>query len=288
MLLLIEFLSLVRMVEGIRECLHPVRLRKDENCEMPHMAQFFCHAESCRAKDDRSSDTALVPDGTPTDACSVVAHALQVDLQVFDVVLLPASSCQAEIRAGNFTLEDARRVLPNNEELVALRISGSQLIAGLEYGTQQWLLGPNTAEAAAEPKVAGIRYMVDRTKDKGERLSQAEILSPSCRWKPVVPDKLYHLLTTQRLAEGQHGYHLTTCKDLSKCGTAAFAKMRLADEFWRHLNDVCVLRDPRRRPIQSNKPMKPKTIRVAPEFKQPLALDEFVKFHQNQTTTAVM
>lgn len=279
----------------MRECLHPVRLQVDQTCETPQMAQSFCNAESCL--DDETAVSALkdrklqqqtirsIPErAAPTDACSLIAHALLVDFEIFDVVFLPLDSCRAPIAKGDFAEADLHNVLPNNEELIALRVPGSILLQALQ-DAHTIMMERNHNANAVEPKLAGMRYKVDPS--SSNHIVDAEILSRSCQWKPVVADELYYVLTTRPLAEGAYGYHVTPCSDLKHCATAAFSGLRLADEFWTHLSHVCILRDPNRRPIQSHQPMRPKVIRTQ---ENQLSTAELAarSYQGNKTTTASM
>ena len=112
-----------------RKCLLPPHMQNKNNefCPTPFVPKRICHAPtSCRGNQDGS------------DVCSVVAHALLADFEIFDVVFLHSGLCQSEIRSGDLTREDVEKILPYNEELVAIQLNGSDLLAALEHGLDQF------------------------------------------------------------------------------------------------------------------------------------------------------
>lgn len=221
-----------------RHCTEP--LRWVDRCETPQVKTGICHRETCEAGTGES------------DVCTLVTHALLAELSVFDVVFLTSGHCQDEIFPGAFTFEDAARALPYNEELIALHLNGSNLLSAIEHGLDQF---HRNGLEAAYPRLAGIRFVVSPNWPFGRRISRPEILNRGCHWHPVIPDKIYSILTTQSLAEGGYHYHALT-RVVSRDGTG----LHLTDMFYEHAQTTCILRDPFARPKQQ--PARRNTIKV--------------------------
>lgn len=264
-----------------------VRLRVDDPpCDTPHMQSDFCHGETCGSSSSPSSEQQHPNEASPPDACSMVAHALYVDFQLFDVVLLAKSHCKSNIRKGPFTEWDLQRLLPRNEALVAIRITGRELLDNLQHGwrEQQYRDVQGRTEARNVPKTAGIRYRVDygdweesaggssstanRTSTAGGggglQITEPEVLSRSCQWEPVDLDRRYRILTTRDLAQGRFGYRLVEERyrgNVDKAPTASVIKgAYLRDKFWFYATSVCEIRNPFRKPKQSKTPLTPQKI----------------------------
>lgn len=172
------------------------------------------------------------------DVCSFVTDAIYADIPVFDVVLLNNGMCNSEIRKGVFAVEDVLRLLPYNNELVALHIKGQYMMRAIEQGIHGALQGNN----GAAPKTAGIRYDVDYTQHLWKRVSNVEVMSHHCTWEPLDEKRQYTVLTNTYLARGGDGYsYLSLNKGTISTGVSE------ADSFWFHAQSTCVLQTPWKR-----------------------------------------
>ena len=248
---------------AVRECIQPLRMHsKKPVCEVPVIATTFCHAETCK--------DGVVAENT-FDACTMVAHGLLlVEFDVSDVVLLPAASCQAEMPAGDWTFEDAMRVLPVNEELISMEVSGKELVSLIKHGLGQYHYKGNSS---AYPKAAGIRFHVNmkEVKDRSPLLN-VEILSMErCQWDALVPEKKYYVLTVRSLAEGQYGHRMLQVGaniDNADPGTHQSTGLHLTQIFWQYAQNVCIIRDPFDNPVPSDTPLQQRLIRLVGEGRQ--------------------
>lgn len=213
----------------MRSCLNPQHL--EEECTIPRVAERICHGASCKTPQDG------------TGVCGVVAHALLREFEIFDIVLLNDGLCHDEMNPGVLTRQDVESVLPFNQDLVALKLNGSDLLAALEHG-----LDLNHAHGVkqAYPALAGIRFKVNLNTPYGNRISRPQVLDSSCRWQPLKPRATYQVLTNEALANGYYDYFPLT-KAISRTET----KMGVTDVFWQHSQSACTIRDPYpRRPVK--------------------------------------
>ena len=133
-------------------------------------------------------------------------HYHQMRFQAAEVsIATPISS--ERIEAGNFTIRDAFRFYPFENNLVSVMMKGSEIESILEFsasqfyntvtdGTEQLLrpAGPigNSSSIGLQTmkmfmSAAGIRYVIDVTKPAGEMVSVISMSDGT----PFVPDKYY-------------------------------------------------------------------------------------------------
>lgn len=232
---------------SVKPCLDLERLRYDEpDCPTPQMTHAYCHnTSSSPCINARTLAT------SEKDVCDLVTQSFLAEFEVFDVVLLPASSCQADIQKGDFTYDDAERVLPNNEELIYVRIDGSKLLSILKHGLSLPL-------SETRPKVAGVRFKTRELLHGNMHVFNVETLGDGCVWKELDNKKFYNILTVESLVEGQyHGYQLLPPgSKIDNSGRASRMDRFLRDMFWQFTNNVCTVKDPFRRPVRATRPIQ--------------------------------
>lgn len=120
------------------------------------------------------------------------------DLTKADVVIVNGGGIRASIPAGNITSGDMVTVFPFGNTIMVKEIKGSDIVAALEYGTNEY---PN--EKGAFPHVAGVTFTVDPSKPAGERVSDVKIAGVA-----VDMDKLYSVAINDFMAAGGDGYEM--------------------------------------------------------------------------------
>jgi hypothetical protein len=200
-----------------------------------------------------------------TEACSFVAEAIYSYLPpIVDIVLLNNGMCNEliNIEMGVFGPEDARDLLPYNNELIVLVLEGKDVVHALEHGMRDAL---EQSVSGAYPKTAGIRYdlaeenmvMMEEevshpenhrplkgTSSKRRRLlSSYQVWGQNCTWEALEYHKLYTVLTNEYLAHGGDGYHMLGHKAKNITSTG----MREAEVFWLYAQSTCVVELPRRK-----------------------------------------
>jgi 5'-nucleotidase, C-terminal domain len=228
------------------------------------------HPSSFKNIDYSAHDDSHHSIAATTEACSFVAQAIYSHLPpIVDIVLLNNGMCNEliNIEMGVFGPEDARDLLPYNNELIVLVLEGKEIVHALEHGMRDAL---EQGVAGAYPKTAGIRYdlaeenmvlmmmMMEEeevshppeknhprplkgTSSKRRRLlSSYQVWGPSCTWEALEYHKLYTVLTNEYLAQGGDGYHMLHHKAKNITSTG----MREAEVFWQFAQSTCILELP--------------------------------------------
>ena len=112
-----------------------------------------------------------------------------------DVALVNGGSIRADatIDPGDVTRRDVLSILPYNNKIVKLQISGAVLRAALEYGLAS--LGVEEKQPGRFPQVSGIRYSYDTRLAAGKRLTSITV-----NGKPLGDGQTYTLATSEYVA----------------------------------------------------------------------------------------
>ena len=208
------------------------------------------------------------------DVCSFIAKAIYADFTIFDIVLLNQGTCGSniDILAGtNFDHTHVSKLLPYRNELVILRLLGSDIVDALKSGLQTAIFG---GKVGAFPKTFGISYDWDfsfknkssnsenttsessKTKLSSSSASQSKsslihITNPKiligggkdhiCNSIPLLDDEYYSVLTNSYLAEGNDGYQILSKPNgpLQNIALPTATGVSETDSFWFHVHTTC-------------------------------------------------
>lgn len=110
--------------------------------------------------------------------------------------LINGGSLRTGIPKGEITYRQVYATLPFNNYLVAVRMSGKQLIEALEHGVS----GVERGEGRF-PQISGMSFVFDRRLPVGHR-----IVSAAVGGKPIEPQQDYDVATLDFIAVGGDGY----------------------------------------------------------------------------------
>lgn len=113
-----------------------------------------------------------------------------------EVSIINGGSIRTGIPKGEITVGQIYATIPFNNYLVAVRMSGKQLIDALEHGVS----GIENGEGRF-PQVSGIRFTFDPMMKAGSR-----IVSATAGGLPILPEKDYTVATLDFIAAGGDGY----------------------------------------------------------------------------------
>lgn len=108
-----------------------------------------------------------------------------------DISITNKGGVRTDLPGGNLTPQDVFNVLPFDNTLGAVEVTGAFIKEMIE---------DKVAYGGSGLYVGGMRVKVDRTRERGDRVILLEIGG-----KPVEPDKTYRLVTTDYLLEGNSG-----------------------------------------------------------------------------------
>ena len=152
----------------------------------------------------------------PLDALSLSSRTKETNIGNFiadsyrqatgaDIGFLNGGSIRADLtyNPGTLTLRDVLSILPYNNPVVKVEITGKLLKEILEHGVAR--SGANEdREPGGFPQVSGIAFFFDTTKPVGSRVTKITVGG-----KPFDPNKTYTLATTDFLvARGGDGYSM--------------------------------------------------------------------------------
>ena len=92
-----------------------------------------------------------------------------------DIVILNAGSVWVDIVEGNFTVADAEEVVPFNNELLLLNMTGSEIKLVLEEALESIYSDPEDTRTGSYPYAAGMRFSVNMSEILGNRLSDLQV-----------------------------------------------------------------------------------------------------------------
>lgn len=140
----------------------------------------------------------------PCPYCSS-PQAFMFSEKTADIAINNAGGCRTDMFGGDFTYEDAYTVLPFDNTMVVLDATGQDIKNVLEDAIANYLdLGGSDG---SYPYAAGLKFEVDESKPKGERICCMEI-NPRLagEYTDVDMAKTYKVVANDFIAAGQDGY----------------------------------------------------------------------------------
>jgi 5'-nucleotidase/UDP-sugar diphosphatase len=113
-----------------------------------------------------------------------------------EAAIINGGTIRTNIRKGEIRVRDVYSVLPFNNYIVAIKLTGKQIAEALEHG-----LAGLEDEEGWFPQVAGLSFKYSPSRAKGARIK--EILVSG---QPVDPEREYVVATNDFLAVGGDGY----------------------------------------------------------------------------------
>lgn len=127
-----------------------------------------------------------------------------------DAAIVNGGDIRTSIRKGEIRVKDVYDVLPFDDYIVAVRLTGKQIREALEHGVSAIEEG-----SGRFPQVSGLSFAYDPAPTEGPKIKEILIAGD-----PLVTDKEYIVATNDFLAAGGDGYTvfgeaIGTSKDLS-------------------------------------------------------------------------
>jgi 5'-nucleotidase / UDP-sugar diphosphatase len=113
-----------------------------------------------------------------------------------DVTITNGGGMRASIKQGRIRISDVYSVLPFDNYVVAVRLTGRQIREVLEHG-----VSAVEDEEGRFPQVSGLTFVYDPSAAKGTRVADIVIGG-----KPIMDDREYTVATNDFLAAGGDGY----------------------------------------------------------------------------------
>ncbi len=142
-----------------------------------------------------------------TNLGNLIADAMLNQLKVdwADVALVNAGGIRSSIPPGNITLGQVLEVLPFNNTITRLDLTGEQLKQALEHGVS----GVETGEGGF-CHVSGIRFTWNPNKPVGYRITDVKIIEQNGIEKLLDIAATYRVVTNDFMMKGGDGYQVLT------------------------------------------------------------------------------
>lgn len=124
-------------------------------------------------------------------------HALEADVAIFNGGALRSNQVYP---AGKITHRDVMSILPFENPVVKLKVSGTTLREALEHGVSR--VGLNKGDGRF-PQISGMEFKYDASKPLGNRVVQATV-----NGKPLDDKSTYTVATTAFVVSGGDGYSM--------------------------------------------------------------------------------
>lgn len=140
-----------------------------------------------------------------SDISNIVAKAFLKGTPTADIAIQNGGGVRVDVLAQDYTIADAFTLLPFSNTLVTLELTGQQVVDVLEDALDSGL-DPN-GSTGAYPYASGLRFDVDASQTKGNRISNVEVNSQvASTWAAINLSTTYTVVTNDFIASGQDGY----------------------------------------------------------------------------------
>lgn len=152
-----------------------------------------------------------------------------------EAAIINGGGLRTSIKKGTITVNDVYSVLPFNNYIVSIKLSGKQIRETLEYGVSAVEL-----KEGRFPQVSGISFTYAPTGKSGSRVDSIRVNN-----EPLEPDKIYVVATNDFLAAGGDGYQtfrkaIKASGDFSTTGGVMKASAIVYNNAGKWLRDIAV------------------------------------------------
>ncbi len=152
-----------------------------------------------------------------------------------DVAIINGGGIRSGINKGDIKMKDVYTVLPFDNYIVAIRLTGAKIREALEYG-----ISAIEERAGRFPQVSGLSFTYSRSVNAGPKIRDIFIAG-----RPVEPDREYVVATNDFLAAGGDGYKmfgeaLKSSKNFSITGGALKGEKLAYNDSGKWVRDVVI------------------------------------------------
>ncbi len=147
------------------------------------------------------------------DIQQIIAEAFLQQGKTFfgaDISFQNGGGVREDVAVGDVSVGKIYNVLPFKNTLLRLDMTGAEVKATLEDAMDGVVAQNNTG---SYPYTGGLRWNVDFTQNKGQRLNQIQVRNTSGQYENLDLNKIYKVITIDFLANG--GDYYTTMKTIT-------------------------------------------------------------------------
>lgn len=140
-----------------------------------------------------------------TNLGNLIADGMVWKLQQFipdvTIALQNGGGIRASIEKGPITMGDVRTVLPFDNALVALEVTGEELLRALEHSVRLY-----PEQNGGFLQVSGIKFAFDPDKEPGNRVHSVKVRNTNGEYEDLDLYKMYTIATNSFTAKGGDGF----------------------------------------------------------------------------------
>lgn len=142
-----------------------------------------------------------------SDIINIIAQSFLAFIPQADVAIQNAGSVRGDVKKGVITMGDIYNLLPYNNKLVLLQVSGQQVKQLLEDAVDFSML--KTGSLGAYPYAANLRWELYAYKPKGRRVVNVEYKNKKTGgWEPLNEEIRLNMLVNDFISKGSDGYRV--------------------------------------------------------------------------------
>jgi 5'-nucleotidase len=119
------------------------------------------------------------------------------------IAVLNGGGVRMDMPEGNLTVARINELLPFQNRLILLELSGKEIRTAIETG-----LADSDGSGGGFAYTAGLRYEADSSKPAWKRVVKADVRNDSGKWVPLNDSMTYRVITNSYLAGGGNGYEV--------------------------------------------------------------------------------
>ncbi|WP_084429415.1 5'-nucleotidase C-terminal domain-containing protein [Aliagarivorans marinus] len=135
----------------------------------------------------------------------VVAQAFADMSKLSDLAIQNTGGVRTSMYPGTITYGDAIEVLPFDNLLVNVEMTGAEIVKVLNEAADYAL----STSTGAFPATAFLRFDADMNANEGEKISNVQVRAKQAgsSWQAIEQEKTYVVVTNDFIAEGRDGYY---------------------------------------------------------------------------------
>lgn len=140
---------------------------------------------------------------------NIYTRAIQYEGQYWtdaSIAIVQGGGIRASVEAGNMTIFDLKSVLPFNNTLMVVKITGAGLLEAFEHSVTQY-----NGDRGEFLQLSGARVVYNMTKPVGSRVVSAEVRCSECdvpAYSKLEPTQTYGAVLTNFLYDGGDGFSM--------------------------------------------------------------------------------
>lgn len=161
--------------------------------EMDNVVGCAVHELNARTEDVRTKETNLG---------NLITDIVRVQ-QGTDICILNSGTIRSDDRygPGDIIVRDITNILPMEDMMVVLELSGAHVLAALENSVSKY-----PAHEGRFVQVSGISFEFDPEAEPGSRVTEVLVTSGDDGVVPLDPEKIYTVSTKEYLSNGKDGF----------------------------------------------------------------------------------